>query len=246
MLIEAKNLSMQFRQPNDQNISVLDNVSLNVNGGEMLAIVGPSGSGKTTLLYCLAGLLSPTSGTVSILGEDITQFSQARLSSMRRNSIGFVFQAYNLLPYLSALENVALPLKLRRRKKIASSVSRNALAAVGLSGKERSLPSQLSGGQQQRVAIARVLAGSPEVVFADEPTGALDSRNGIEVLNLLRNHAQVGAAVVLVTHDLDLAAMADRVIVLRDGHTIGEIKSPTPKQLFCVVNHEPEERETEV
>ncbi|MFZ4893123.1 ABC transporter ATP-binding protein [Plantibacter sp. Mn2098] len=217
-------------------IPVLSNVSLRVADGEMVAIVGPSGSGKSTLLYCLAGLEPVTSGQVQVLGADLQARGRRDSAALRLDSIGFVFQAFNLIPSLSMRENVALPARLAKRPVERAAIDAM-LADVGLADQARKLPAQLSGGQQQRVAIARVLAAKPSIVFADEPTGSLDSVTGREVLRLLRELA-VGpgaASVVLVTHDLDAAAAADRVLVMRDGSIIRELHDATARDILDAV-----------
>ena len=187
--------------------TALNDITLGFERGSFTAVMGPSGSGKSTLLHCAAGLDRPTAGTVTLDGTDLTSRPERALARIRRERIGFVFQSFNLLPELSAADNVALPLR--------------------LSGKHRSRPGQLSGGQQQRVAIARALIGSPSVVFADEPTGALDLVTGAEVLGLLGSLVRAaGATVVMVTHDPVAASRADRVVFLADGRIAGEIFRP--------------------
>ncbi|OZB86965.1 MAG: ABC transporter [Microbacterium sp. 14-71-5] len=193
-------------------------------------MVGPSGSGKSTLLYCLAGLEHADQGEVRVHGEALTRASASRLARLRRDRIGFVFQSYNLIPSLSVRENVALPARLARR---AAPDVEGALAAVGLAEHGAQRPGQLSGGQQQRVAVARVLAAQPAVLFADEPTGALDSSAGGIVLDLLRGYAREERSVVLVTHDLDAAARADRTIVLRDGRVVAELRRPSAARILA-------------
>ncbi|WP_433675409.1 ABC transporter ATP-binding protein [Microbacterium gorillae] len=217
---------------------VLSGIDMTVGPGEFVAIVGPSGSGKSTLLSCLAGLEPPTGGHVLLLGEDPAKLSRGRLARLRRSGVGFVFQSFNLIPSLSARENVALPARLSGRRVRLADVTA-ALAAVGLENRGSHRPGELSGGQQQRVAIARVLAARPRVVFADEPTGALDGAAGTAVLGLLTEAARTGSAVVLVTHDLDAAARADRVIVLRDGAVHGELRAPVAADIFAAVHGDP-------
>ncbi|BCY11617.1 ABC transporter ATP-binding protein [Actinoplanes sp. L3-i22] len=213
---------------------VLRGVSLGVAPGEFLSIVGPSGSGKSTLLYCMSGLEPATTGTVRLLGTPIGSLSRGALARLRRDHLGFVFQSYNLIPSLSARDNVALPARLARRGISAADVDR-ALDRVGLADRAAALPSALSGGQQQRVAIARALALRPDVLFADEPTGALDTAAGVQVLELLVAFAGEGRAVVMVTHDLQAAARADRVLVLRDGVVHRELVSPSAGAVFAAV-----------
>ena len=194
--------------------------------GTITALMGPSGSGKSTLLYNLAGLDEPTSGRALLLGTDIAGLSRAQLAEFRRDHVGFIFQQYNLIPSISVFENVALPLRLAKTRIDVEHIRRT-IAEVGLAGKEDRKPSQLSGGQQQRVAIARVIAARPEVVFADEPTGALDTATGEAVLGLLQRSAQqYGQCVVMATHDPTVAAHCDRVVFLRDGARVAELVTP--------------------
>lgn len=211
---------------------VLRGIDVDLAPGEMLSIVGPSGSGKSTLLYCLAGLERIDNGEITVAGERINAASPARLARMRRDRIGFVFQSYNLIASLSVRENVALPSRLARRR---TPDVEAALDAVGLADHGRKLPGALSGGQQQRVAIARVLAAQPDVAFADEPTGALDTATGVQVLDLLREHASGDRSVVLVTHDLDAAARADRTLVLRDGVIVAQLVRATAAEILSVM-----------
>ncbi|MFB9554581.1 ABC transporter ATP-binding protein [Streptomyces roseoviridis] len=191
--------------------------------------MGPSGSGKSTLLQCAAGLDRPTAGSVEIDGVPLAGLSERRLTLLRRDRIGFVFQSFNLLPSLTAAQNVALPLRLAGRRPSRTEV-REVLARVGLAGRERHRPGELSGGQQQRVALARALITRPAVLFGDEPTGALDSTTGREVLSMLRELVdRDGQTVVMVTHDPMAAARADRVVFLVDGRLAGELHAPTPQ-----------------
>lgn len=217
-------------------LPVLREVTLRVDAGEMVAIVGPSGSGKSTLLYCLSGLEPCDSGGVALMGRPLVGLGRGGLARLRRDHVGFVFQAFNLIPSLSARENVALPARLARRGIRAADVDR-ALADVGLTDRARHLPGRLSGGQQQRVAIARVLATRPDIVFADEPTGSLDTTSGSHILRLLRRVAEGTRSVVIVTHDLEAASLADRVLVLRDGAIHAELLNPTPGQVLEAVTH---------
>jgi putative ABC transport system ATP-binding protein len=205
-------------------VDALRGVDLAIEAGEMVAVMGPSGSGKSTLMHLLAGLDRPTSGTVRIAGQDITKLKEAALTRLRRDRIGFVFQGFNLLPTLTAEENVALPIRLAGRTNAAAQTRIDTLLQrVGLSERKRHRPAELSGGQQQRVAVARALVTEPAVVFADEPTGNLDSRSSAEVLGLLRDAASdFGRAVVMVTHDARAAAEADRVLFLADGLVVAE------------------------
>jgi putative ABC transport system ATP-binding protein len=205
-------------------VDALRGVDIAIEAGEMVAVMGPSGSGKSTLMHLLAGLDRPTSGTVTIAGQDITKLKETALTRLRRDRIGFVFQGFNLLPTLTAEENVALPIRLAGRTNAAAQTRiANLIARVGLSDRKHHRPAELSGGQQQRVAVARALVTEPAVVFADEPTGNLDSRSSAEVLGLLRDAASdFGRAVVMVTHDARAAAEADRVLFLADGLVVAE------------------------
>ena len=211
----------------DAVVTALDDLSLAFAAGSFTAVMGPSGSGKSTLLQCAAGLDRPTSGSVLLGGADLTTLGESRLTRLRRERIGFVFQSFNLLPALTAQQNVALPLRLAGRRP-GRSEARDVLARVGLADRARHRPGQLSGGQQQRVAIARALITRPEVLFADEPTGALDSATGHEVLRMLREMVdERRQTIVMVTHDPLAAAWADRVVFLADGRLIGDLRSPT-------------------
>ncbi|MET8505438.1 ABC transporter ATP-binding protein [Streptomyces sp. NPDC004787] len=210
-----------------RDVRALDGVDLDLPAGSFTAVMGPSGSGKSTLLQCAAGLDRPTAGTVEIDGVPLTGLSERRLTLLRRDRIGFVFQSFNLLPSLTAAQNVALPLRLAGRRPSRAQV-REALARVGLAGRERHRPAELSGGQQQRVALARALITRPAVLFGDEPTGALDSTTGRAVLDLLRELVdRDGLTLVMVTHDPVAAARADRVVFLVDGRLAGTQDAPT-------------------
>lgn len=197
----------------------LKGIDLEIHKGEINLLMGPSGSGKTTLLSILAGILTPTSGKVYLLSEDITRMSRSHLARFRLENIGFIFQGFNLFPALTASENVEVALNLKGiARRTARDQARQLLEAVGLGEKTESLPRDLSGGQKQRVAIARALAGNPQIVMADEPTAALDSQSGHTVIELLRKLAKEGGCTVLiVTHDTRIVDMADRVLYLEDG-----------------------------
>ncbi|MEV7323128.1 ABC transporter ATP-binding protein [Streptomyces sp. NPDC093970] len=212
-------------------VTALDEVSLAFPRGTFTAVMGPSGSGKSTLLQCAAGLDRPTSGSVTVGDTELTGLSGTRLTLLRRERIGFVFQAFNLLPSLTAEQNVALPLRLAGRRPGRAQV-RHALDQVGLGDRARHRPTEMSGGQQQRVALARALITRPDVLFADEPTGALDSRTGREVLTLLRGMVdRDGQTVVMVTHDPVAASYADRVVFLVDGRVDGELTGATAEDV---------------
>jgi putative ABC transport system ATP-binding protein len=207
-------------------VVALDGVSVGLAPGSFTALMGPSGSGKSTFLNMAAGLDRPTSGSVTLADTELAALSERRLTILRRERIGFVFQAFNLLPSLTVAQNIALPLRLDGRRAKRSGV-REVAARVGLDKRLRDRPSQLSGGQQQRVAIARALVTRPDVVFADEPTGALDTRTGRGVLTLLREVVdEDGRTVVMVTHDPVAAAYADQVIMLADGRVAGTLEAP--------------------
>ncbi|MFK4065066.1 ABC transporter ATP-binding protein [Streptomyces sp. NPDC029674] len=207
-------------------VTALDDVNLDIRTGTFTAVMGPSGSGKSTLLQCAAGLDRPTSGTVEVGGTVLTGLSERRLTMLRRQRIGFVFQAFNLLPSLTAAQNVALPLRLAGRR-VSRTEIRDALARVGLADRARHRPGELSGGQQQRVALARALVSRPAVLFGDEPTGALDTMTSRQVLSLLRGLVDdERQTVVMVTHDPVAASYADRVVFLVDGRVASELRAP--------------------
>jgi putative ABC transport system ATP-binding protein len=219
-------------------VVALDGVTVGFASGSFTAIMGPSGSGKSTFLNVAAGLDRPTAGTITLGDTDLAQLSERKLTILRRERIGFVFQAFNLLPSLTVAQNIELPLRLDGRHVHRSAV-RQVAARVGIETRLRHRPMQLSGGQQQRVAIARALVTRPEVVFADEPTGALDTRSGREVLELLRRAVdEDGHTVVMVTHDPAAATYADRVILLGDGRVVGTINAPTADEVAEHLAHQ--------
>ena len=211
----------------DTQVHALREVSVTFDRGEFTAIMGPSGSGKSTLMHCLAGLDTATSGTVTIGDTDLTDLDDKQMTALRRDRIGFVFQSFNLVPTLTALENITLPLDIAGRAADQEWLD-TVVDRLGLRDRLDHRPSELSGGQQQRVACARALAGRPDIVFGDEPTGNLDSRSSGEVLSTLRAAAdEFGQTVVIVTHDPRAAAYADRVVFLADGAAIDELANPT-------------------
>jgi putative ABC transport system ATP-binding protein len=211
----------------DTAVRALDGVTVGFARAQFTAIMGPSGSGKSTLMHCLAGLDTATSGQALLGGTDLTRQPDRVLTKVRRERIGFVFQSFNLLPQLTAEQNILLPLELAGRK-ADRHLFGHLTEALGIVGRLSHRPGELSGGQQQRVAMARALVSRPEVVFADEPTGNLDSRSGAEVLLFLRNSVrELGQTVVMVTHDPGAAAYADRVVLLADGTVAGEVERPT-------------------
>ncbi|MET9887804.1 ABC transporter ATP-binding protein [Streptomyces sp. NPDC006430] len=222
----ATDLSKVYGQGETQ-VVALDNVSVDFGQGQFTAIMGPSGSGKSTLMHCVAGLDTFSSGSVRIGETELGTLKDKQLTQLRRDKIGFIFQAFNLLPTLTALENITLPMDIAGRKPDRQWLD-NVISMVGLADRLGHRPTQLSGGQQQRVAVARALASRPEIIFGDEPTGNLDSRSGAEVLGFLRNSVrELGQTVVMVTHDPVAASYADRVIFLADGRIVDEMLHPT-------------------
>jgi putative ABC transport system ATP-binding protein len=212
-------------------VDALRGVSVEVPKGRLTAVMGPSGSGKSTLMHILAGLDKPTSGSVTVAGTEITTLKDSDLTKLRRNHIGFVFQFFNLLPMLNAEENIKLPLSIAGEKPDKASFD-ELISAVGLSDRLSHRPSELSGGQQQRVAIARALVSQPEVVFADEPTGNLDSKTGSEILELLRHSVEeMGQTIVMVTHEARAAVIADRVLYLADGRIVRELSGASQHEI---------------
>ncbi|MFP3991560.1 ABC transporter ATP-binding protein [Streptomyces sp. E11-3] len=220
-------VSKTYGSSDENAVTALDRVSLGLRAGTFTAVMGPSGSGKSTLLQCAAGLDRPDGGMVVVDGEEMTGGSEAALTKFRRRRIGFVFQQYNLLPTLTVEQNTTLPLKLARRR-IDKERAREILTQVGLGDRLNHRPDELSGGQRQRVAIARALVTEPSVIFADEPTGALDTRSARDVLRLLQEAVRThGRTVVMVTHDPVAASYADSVVFLADGRLAGELHAPT-------------------
>jgi putative ABC transport system ATP-binding protein len=205
-------------------LTILDSLNLVIPSGQSLAVIGPSGSGKSTLLGLLAGLDMPTTGEILVNGEDITKLSEDDLARLRSKTIGFVFQFFHLVPSLTAIENISVPMEIANLSDVTDR-AHSLLNQVGLTGRAGHYPSQLSGGEQQRIAIARALANSPSIVLADEPTGNLDSATGQHIMDLLFEfHRAHGTTLVLVTHDTDLASRADIRLLLRDGKSVEEIK----------------------
>ena len=219
----------------DSAVDALRGVSLEVPAGQFTAVMGPSGSGKSTLMHLLAGLDRPTSGSVRIGGEEISSMADRALTRLRRKHIGFVFQSFNLLPTLSAEENVVLPLAIAGKRPPADEID-TLIARVGLTERRDHRPAELSGGQQQRVAIARALITRPTVLFADEPTGNLDSESGAGILQLLRDAVEIdGQTTLMVTHDPRAAAIADRVLYLADGRVVADLEQPTEADILAVM-----------
>lgn len=216
----------------DSEVRALDGVSIDLVAGEFTAIMGPSGSGKSTLMHCLAALDTPTSGQVVIGDTELSRLRDKALTALRRDEIGFVFQAFNLVPTLSARENILLPLSLAGAKPDQAWFD-TVVDTVGLRDRLGHRPAEMSGGQQQRVACARALVSKPEIVFADEPTGNLDSTSGAEVLSFLRRSVdEFGQTVVMVTHDAVAASYCDRVVFLADGRIVDELRTPDREQIL--------------
>ena len=215
-------------------VMALDHVNVEFKRGEMTAIMGPSGSGKSTLMHCMAGLDAPSSGKVMVEGLEVSSMNQKQLTDLRREQIGFIFQSFNLVPTLSAEENILLPLQIAKRT-IDRDWFNQVVKVVGLEKRLTHRPSQLSGGQQQRVACARAIMARPSVIFADEPTGNLDSRSSREVLGFLRDSVRdYGQSIVMVTHDPRAASFADRVLVLADGNITRDMQHPTYNEILEV------------
>lgn len=219
-ILELKNISKSYCS-NDDLFYALKNVSLKINQGEFVSITGPSGSGKSTLMHIVGLLDNPTSGEILLHGKDISQLKEHQLAQVRNITLGFVFQQFNLLPKTSALENVMLPLLYSDvPKKSREELAKKMLEKVGLADKIKNTPAQLSGGQQQRVAIARALINNPKIILADEPTGNLDSKSGESVMKLFHQLHQEGRTIVFVTHDMDLAKQAKKLIIIKDGQIV--------------------------
>ena len=213
----------------DTEVRALDAIDVSFEQGRFTAIMGPSGSGKSTLMHCMAGLDTVTDGQVFIGDTDLSTLSERDLTLLRRDSVGFVFQAFNLVPTLTAIENITLPMDLAGRGGDRGWVD-EVVGATGLGDRVKHRPSELSGGQQQRVAVARALAGRPQIIFADEPTGNVDSNTGAEILDFMgRAVTEMGQTIVMVTHDAAVAARADRVVFLVDGKIVDELTDPTPE-----------------
>jgi len=233
-VVEASDLSRRYGE-GEAAVDALRGISLAVQPGELVAVMGPSGSGKSTLMHLLAALDKPTSGTVAIAGEDVGSLNDRDVTLLRRKHIGFVFQFFNLLPMLSAEENVKLPLSIAGEKPDPEFFE-DLLKRVGLTDRRKHRPSELSGGQQQRVAIARALVTKPTVVFADEPTGNLDSQTGADILALLRASAQeLNQTMVMVTHDAHAAEIADRVLFLADGSIVEELPRSGANEILAAM-----------
>jgi putative ABC transport system ATP-binding protein len=234
-VVSARDLTRRYGE-GETAVDALRGISLDVEAGKLTAVMGPSGSGKSTLMHILAGLDKPTSGSVTIAGEEITTMGDNELTHLRRRHVGFVFQFYNLLPMLTAEENVKLPLSVAGTK-ADDGWFRELIAKVGLADRLKHRPTELSGGQQQRVAVARSLVAKPTVVFADEPTGNLDSKSSVEILRLLQESSKAyGQTIVMVTHDPRAAAIADRILYLADGLIVLDQHGATEAEVLQTMN----------
>jgi len=233
-VVKATDLTRRYGE-GEAAVDALKGVSLEVQPGQLVAVMGPSGSGKSTLMHLMAALDKPTSGTVAIAGQDVGSLSDGKVTLLRRKHIGFVFQFFNLLPMLSAEENVLLPLSIAGEKPEPAFFA-DLMNRVGLTDRKNHRPSELSGGQQQRVAIARALVARPTVVFADEPTGNLDSKTGQEILDLLRSStSDLGQTMVMVTHDAQAASIADRILFLADGVIVRELPKSAASDILATM-----------
>ncbi len=232
-IIEVKGVKRTFNL-GEVEVQALKGIDLEVKKSEFLVILGPSGSGKTTLLNCLGGIDTPTSGSIVVEGKDISSFSEKKLSEYRRNRVGWIFQFFNLIPSLTAVENVALALEMAHDKKDMMKRSRETLSLVGIPDKANMFPSQLSGGEQQRVAVARALVKKPRIVVADEPTGNLDWVTGNKIADLMKDlNQKEGITFIVVSHDISITSVADRVIHLMDGEISKEkINDPKAKKVM--------------
>jgi len=234
--VEARDLTRRYGEGQTA-VDALRGVGIEVSSGELVAVMGPSGSGKSTLMHILAGLDTPTSGTVSIAGTEITTLTDAKLTRLRRDHIGFVFQFFNLLPMLTAEENILLPLSIAGEKPDRAWLD-ELLGQTGLAQRSSHRPSELSGGEQQRVAIARALITKPTILFADEPTGNLDSKTSGEILRVMRASTDAyGQTIVMVTHEARAAAIADRILFLADGLIVKELKDATTEDVLRVMSN---------
>ncbi|AJT41260.1 ABC transporter ATP-binding protein [Psychromicrobium lacuslunae] len=232
--VSARGLQKNYGR-GETTVAALRNVDIDFDAGRFTAIMGPSGSGKSTLMHCLAGLDTVDSGNIMLGGTDITKLNDSQLTALRRDRIGFIFQAFNLVPTLTAEQNITLPVALANGK-VDPEWFGFVTSTLGLTDRLGHRPHQLSGGQQQRVAVARALLTRPEVIFADEPTGNLDSRVGAEVLGMLRRSSQeMGQSIIMVTHDPIAASYADRVVLLSDGQLAGELSNPTPQTVLAAL-----------
>lgn len=230
-LIEVQGISKSFVLDKSKSVGILNNISFSAHSNEFLSIVGPSGSGKSTLLKCMSGLLEPTEGQVIINSINPYRLSPSKIAKMRRTDIGFIFQSYNLVPALPVFENVVLPLRLSG-KKISKSEVEDLLKSMNFTADLGSFVDTLSGGERQKVAIARVLVTHARIIFADEPTGAVDASSKELIFKRLRKLSDDGACIIMVTHDVDLASRTDRALVLKDGRLIQTLTKPSASQIL--------------
>lgn len=231
LAIDVHNVSKEFILDNGESIKVLKDISLTASFGEFVSIIGVSGSGKSTLLKCMASLLQPSNGSVYINGINPYSISDSKLAKLRREQIGFIFQSYNLIPALPVSENIAINLRLSHKKVDFQQIDK-LLSKLHFKADSGAFINSLSGGEQQKVAIARVLVSNSDIIFADEPTGALDSVSREDIFNILKSLCKMGKCIVMVTHDIEMASNTDRALVLRDGKIIQELIHPTEERLY--------------
>lgn len=234
-LLEVKKVSKDFSLSDGKKLEILKNVSFVASAGEFISILGISGSGKSTLLKCISSLLRPTSGEILLKGVDPYRINNFKLSRLRREDISFIFQSYNLVPSLPVLENILLPLRLSGKKMNAQSV-KTLLDRMNFNASLNDFVSTLSGGEQQKVAIARAIITDSDIIFADEPTGALDSKSRGVIFDLLRELADKGKCVIMVTHDIELASQTDRALILKDGQIFQELVNPGGEELYKILD----------
>lgn len=229
--IDVRNVSKDFLLDNGKSIKVLKDISLTASFGEFISIIGVSGSGKSTLLKCMASLLQPTNGTVYISGINPYSLSDSKLAKLRREQVGFIFQSYNLIPALPVSENIAINLRLAHKKVDFQQID-ELLSKLEFKADKGAFVNSLSGGEQQKVAIARVLVSNSDIIFADEPTGALDSVSREYIFKILKSLSEMGKCIIMVTHDIEMASNTDRALILRDGKIIQELIHPTEERLY--------------
>lgn len=239
LAIDVRNVSKEFILDNGNSIKVLKNISLRASFGEFISIIGVSGSGKSTLLKCMASLLEPSKGSVYINGINPYSLSDSKLAKLRREQIGFIFQSYNLIPALPVSENIAINLRLSHKKVDFQQIDK-LLSKLHFKADREAFINSLSGGEQQKVAIARVLVSDSNIIFADEPTGALDSVSREDIFNILKSLCEMGKSVIMVTHDIEMASNTDRALILRDGKIIQELIHPTEERLYTALRKKEE------
>ncbi|MEM5792902.1 MAG: ABC transporter ATP-binding protein [Candidatus Aenigmatarchaeota archaeon] len=220
IIIETKKLCKYYNEGKENEIKAIDNVNIKIYKGDFVAIVGPSGSGKSTLLHLLGLLDKPSCGKIYFDGQDVSELTDDEMTRLRREKIGFVFQQFNLIPLLTAIENVEVPMSLAGKKEGVKERAKELLKMVGLGHRLNNKPPEMSGGEQQRVAIARALANDPEIILADEPTGNLDTKTGKEIINILKNMDKKGFTLIIITHDMEIAKVAEKIIKIKDGKIV--------------------------